>query len=335
MTLPTQLRKQIDDANARMAQLTAAPEGAQSAEAGTVVDEQPVPETESASAPEGATPVEPVATPQQEDENSPTYAQRYRSLQGIFNSQKVRLDETLQRVGQLEQLITTMQTSQPQAARPAAPSTLTDKDTEEYGADMVDFTRRAARGELEPVLNVVKALQNQVAQLSQLAPQVRQVATNQHASAEDKFFTVLAANVADWEDINDSQKFSDWLDVQDPVFGLSRRVALNDARDRLDVARVVSLFNQFKGTGAPSAAAKARPNAAASQLERQVAPGRGSAATSAPVQRQAKTWSPSDISSFYRDKMQGKYKGKEAEAAALEKDIFLAQREGRVVQNAA
>jgi hypothetical protein len=33
--------------------------------------------------------------------------------------------------------------------------------------------------------------------------------------------------------------------------------------------------------------------------------------------------------------MDGKYKGKEEEARSIESDIFLAQREGRVVLNAA
>lgn len=338
MTLPTQIREQIERGKALQSQLTnPAPAGEELPEPVQPESVTPEPVAAPEVVPEGAHPVEPVAT-RQEDENGPSYAQRYRSLQGIFNSQKRRLDETLDRVGQLEQLITTMQAAPAaQGTRSSPPAFLTDKDAEEYGGDMVDFTRRAAREELAPVVRAVQTLQQQLAQLSTLAPQVRQVATNQQMSAEEKFFAVLGDQVEDWEDINDSAKFSDWLDVLDPVFGISRRVALNDARERLDIARVVSLFNQFKGGGAPAASSatqRARPNAA-SQLEKQVAPGRGSAATSAPVQKQARTWSPDEISGFYREKMQGKWKGKEAEAAALERDIFVAQREGRVVQNAA
>ena len=41
-------------------------------------------------------------------------------------------------------------------------------------------------------------------------------------------------------------------------------------------------------------------------------------------------YSPADIKQFYHDKTFGKYKGHEAEANEIEKDLMLAQREGRI-----
>jgi hypothetical protein len=41
-------------------------------------------------------------------------------------------------------------------------------------------------------------------------------------------------------------------------------------------------------------------------------------------------YAPGDIAKFFNDVKQGKYKGKEAERDRIERDIFAAQREGRI-----
>jgi hypothetical protein len=45
-------------------------------------------------------------------------------------------------------------------------------------------------------------------------------------------------------------------------------------------------------------------------------------------------YSPKDIEKFFVDVRQGKYKGREAERDKIERDIFAAQRENRIVANA-
>jgi hypothetical protein len=339
MTLPAQIKAQIDRANGIIEQQRKAGETQVDEAADSAQDEQPQnEEVQSTQSQESVSQAQTVATPQQqEDENSPTYAQRWRSLQGSFNSQKFRLDEANQRIAQLEQLIATIQTAPAAPQNKQSEAFLTENDVKDYGADMVDFAKRAAREEVAPVMRALRSIEQQIAQLSGLAPTVRQVVQHQQMSAEDRFFAALQQAVPDWEDINETAKFSDWLDEIDPIFGISRRVSLNDARERLDLQRVVSLFKSFKGPeekavsdGQSSAKAKA-----ASQLEKQVVPGRGAAATSAPAQRQPRVWTGASVAQFYRDKREGKYKGKEAEAQALENDIFVAQREGRFSQRAA
>jgi hypothetical protein len=71
----------------------------------------------------------------------------------------------------------------------------------------------------------------------------------------------------------------------------------------------------------------------ASELERQVAPGKGRS-TGNPTGTNAKTYSPDDIKNFFNDVRQGKYKGREAERDRIERDIFAAQRENRITVNA-
>jgi hypothetical protein len=64
-------------------------------------------------------------------------------------------------------------------------------------------------------------------------------------------------------------------------------------------------------------------------LEKQVAPGRGK--TAAPVNTNSATYSTEDIRRFFNDVKSGKYRGKEQERDRIERDIFAAQREGRIV----
>ena len=73
--------------------------------------------------------------------------------------------------------------------------------------------------------------------------------------------------------------------------------------------------------------------AAASELESQVTPGR-SRNTGTPTNSNAKNYTPEDIKIFFNDVRQGKYKGREAERDRIERDIFAAQRENRITVNA-
>jgi hypothetical protein len=334
MTLPAQIREQVKAATELREQAYGGasnedankPESETTAAVDTPQPEVVAPATESTA--EVRT-LEKPATPAAEDENSQTYAQRWRSLQGVHNAM-------LQRVQGLEQLIATMQQPAPQQRQvEQAPSKLiTPKDEDEFGTDMVDFARRVTREEMTPVMQALSQVQAQLAQLGNLAPAVQQVANTQAATAEEKFFAQLATSVPDWDRVNDDPRFHTWLLTPDEMTGITRQTYLDDARNNLDLRRVVSVFNTWKReTGvAPTAGTpqQATQQSNVSKLERQIAPGRSNAATSTPVQKAEKMWTPADIAKFFDDKRNGKYKGREAEASAAERDIFQAQREGRI-----
>lgn len=347
MTLPAQIQKQIDDAKAIIEQQygdkkpaadeTTAPAAEGSAPASATQESAAPAATQTEQAP----PQESSAT-SVEDENSQTYAQRWRSLHGVYNSTQRRLTEANQRIANLEQLVSSMQSMAAAPQQATQPSKLvTDTDVTEYGSDMVDFARRVAREENAQLHGTIQALQQQIAQLQGVAPVVQRVAANQQEMATQTFAERLTRQVPDWTRINDDPRFHEWLLTPDAMTGITRQVYLSDAEQALDLGRVVSIFQAWKREAgiapAPAAATPAAPAApsAASKLEKQIAPGRASAATQAPAQKAEKQYTRADIAKFYADKLRGVYKGREAEAAATERDIFLAQREGRVVPNAA
>jgi hypothetical protein len=89
----------------------------------------------------------------------------------------------------------------------------------------------------------------------------------------------------------------------------------------------------MSNAGRATAQSTDRAPAAKSELEKQVSPGR-SRNTGTPAPNKGRVWTPQTIAKFYNDVREGRYMGKEQERDRLERDIFVAQREGRIQSNA-
>lgn len=336
MSLPEQIQKQVDAAKSIIEQHYGTGEGGEKAtqQGG---ENSAVPET-TAAATEAVVKEAPQtqAAPQAEDENSPTYKQRWQSLQGQWQSMRSQNEQLTSRVNQLEQLIVTMQSAPPvqQPGQTQPESYITPKDVEDYGQEMVEFAQRVSRqenaelrGELERTQRVLMAMEQRLNGLQQVVPTVQKVAQTQRLTAEQEFFNGVASQVPQWETINANPQFHQWLLTPDPMTGITRQTYLEDAQRTLDVTRVVSIFRAFApNAGTP---AQAKPNTAASELERQISPGRTLAAGS-PSTQEAKRWSRAEITKLYEDHRKGTFKGREAEFKELERDLFAAQRDGRI-----
>lgn len=265
-----------------------------------------------------------------------TVTQKYKTLQGMYNAEVPRLHaqnrELNTRVQQMEQLLASL-SSQQQAAHPSQPTAplVTDKDVEEYG-ESLDVMRKVTREELYPVASKIAQLEGIIRQLqTNVVPQVQAVAQRQAVSAEQQFWSDLTGSVPNWRDVNDDPDFQSWLLEVDPLTGISRQTYLEDAQRNLDVRRVGSFFQHWNElTGKANVAQTNHRQATASELEKQVAPGR-SKNSGTPANSNARQYTPDDIKQFYNDVRSGKYKGRDAERAKIERDIFASQREGRLV----
>jgi len=330
MALPEQIRKQSEDVQKLYAEINGteqAPNGAEAAQG------DPAPAGAAPSDPP-AVPPAPPATEQKPDANAyEELLQKYRSLQGTYNAQVPQLraenKQLSTRLTQMEQLIATIQAQPPQPAAPAANGLITEKDVAEYG-DSIEVMRRAARAEVQQELSELRQV---VAQLQgSVVPQVQRVVERQALSSEQAFWRELAATVPDWREINADKNFHDWLLEVDPLTGLNRQTYLDDAQNQLDVQRVAAFFHQWRQVSG-TAAQETRPNPV-DELTRQVAPGRGRSAAPAATPNAPKTYTPQEVSKFYDDVRKGLYKGREQERGQIERDIFAAQREGRIVATA-
>jgi hypothetical protein len=205
---------------------------------------------------------------------------------------------------------------------------ITEADVKEYG-DSIDVMRRAAREEVNAANGRIAQLEAMVQQMQGVVPQVQQVQAAQKASSEQAFWNQLSSTVPNWEEINDNPDFQTWLLEMDPLSGITRQTYLDDAQRNLDVPRVANFFKSWEqATGKTIDAQEKRPSTN-SQLEKQVSPGRGRSGR--PAVQEGQKYSPADITAFFDAVRKGRYKGREEERGRIERDIFAAQREGRIV----
>lgn len=336
MSLPEQIQKQVDEAKRIVEEHYGTGEEQGSPE--EVASSSGAPDQQSASV-DSRQETPPAPSGGAEDGNSATYEQRWRSQQGIVASLNNQLAGATQRITSLESVIAMMQ-SAPPAPQPQAPrgqeSFITDRDREEYGEEMLDFTTRVARQEAAELREELAEARQMIQQMgqqfqtlqSQVVPTVQRVAHNQQRTAEQEFFTALAGVVPNWERVNSDRRFHEWLLSQDAMTGITRQVYLADAQKNLDVRRVASIFNSYLGsTGSqPQAVSRKAPT---DELQNQIAPGRTLSAP-APSANEARKWTRAEITQLYEDKTHGKFVGREAEFTALERDIFKAQSDGRI-----
>jgi hypothetical protein len=332
MALPAQVRKQSEAVNKLYEELNKeAEQQGQEADAGQAgVEDEAVRAADSGGeqAPAPKAPEQPEG-----DKTEKTLEQKYRTLQGMYNAEVPRLHaekrELTNRVQQLEQLIASMNAAPPAQQAPVQ-KLITEQDMEDYG-DSIEVMRKVFREEMaskDTEINELRSLMRQMQ--GTVVPQVHQLSQSHAVSNEQRFWADLQAAVPDWQDVNGNKEFQAWLLEVDPLTGIPRQTYLDDAQRSLDARRVANFFTAWKGlTGGPDARTH-REAQSASELERQVAPGKGRSGGTKP-QGAARTYTSEDIRTFFTDVQRGKYRGKEAERDRIERDIFAAQREGRIV----
>ncbi len=240
-------------------------------------------------------------------DESKKWEQRYRSLDGMIQARDRQIE-------QLHQLLASMQQAQaaPEAPAKQDKAKLVGKEDEDaFGADLVDLARRVAREESGAY---VAKLEGTIAGLQQ---QLKGVAQTTAVTVQDRFETQLAAAVSNWKAVDGDPKFIEWLQSN-----ATRMKVFSEAARSQDVDGVAYFYKEYPG------AQKTEKQAVDPRLAKQVAPGKSKAvAPAAANPAEKKTWTRSEIAQFYAD---GKKRFSQEDYVKLERDLFAAQKEGRV-----
>ena len=148
---------------------------------------------------------------------------------------------------------------------------------------------------------------------------------------KERVWGQLKMEVPNWETINNSQQFLDWLEIPDIMSGVARRFGLTQAFETGDGTRVVGIFKRFiEEDSRARSAVPPPPNPALVDRTTLIAPGspRGTGGE-APNSASGKVWSEQEIDDFY-SRVQRKRINPD-DAKAIEADILAAVRDGRVV----
>ena len=277
----------------------------------------PPPEVELAAPP---TEVEP-------DPGTPAWEQKYRTLQGKYDAEMPRVQEENSdlrgQIGDLQSILANFQQGGAVEVQPGT-ALLREDEVEEYGADLIDVVKRAAREELNPELTRLTA------ENEQLRNNLGAVGAAAQQSAGDNLYSSLDAAVPGWREVNKSQPFLDWLGIRDVYSGYSRQQMLTTAFEAKDAARVVAFFKGYKQEQTVTAP-KTEAGNVVDPLDTLVAPGQPSATGAAGAKPQGLIWTQADIARFYKAVNTGKFKGREKEKLAYEHDIIAAGQQGRVI----
>jgi hypothetical protein len=166
-----------------------------------------------------------------------------------------------------------------------------------------------------------------------LEQQIKQMSGAVTTTVEDRFYDALERAVPDWETVNTSAEFLRWLDETDPVYGVTRQAALDNASRSFDTPRVVAIFSAFKrltGGGTTPTPAPAVPTTKSDDaLRRQVSPSTApSGAAPSGGAADKREWRLSE----YVDAINPRNRARlgDAQAAALAAQADKALQEGRV-----
>ncbi len=330
--LPEALRKQIVEADAIRAQMNgdAPPADGQPPQQ----DDQPPAQQPPAQQPPG----------EQPPPDDQSWEQRFKSQQGRLETLSNTNRALNERLNHFENLIATMEArgqQQPANAPPPAPTKVTlvtDQERADFGDELLGVMGKRAREELVPEYSELKM------RLDRIEGRVDGVGKVIAKERTDSVFGALQAQIPDWDAINHSQEFHQWLAQPDTFSGRIRHDMLKEAFARQEAGRVVAFFKGFltEATGLPSTPSSPGNSApplpgngqgsGKPSLEDFAAPGRARSAPAGQLPPDKPVYTTASVSQFYAERRTGKWKGREAEADAIERDIFQAQHEGRFLQ---
>ena len=330
MALPKAVQQQLEEADRIAAELGGEKTGEGSSETNPN-NQQSDPPVEPQVPPQDPPPSDPSPDNTVSQETKPTevpeekWSHKYHTLKGMYDAEVPRLHSKLREMeAQVQQLIADKAAIEATKAAevPKVNSLITDEDKEAFGPDLIDLIERATEAK---VANLRATEADLKSQIKELQGQLGNVSERQVISDKDRFLAGLGQQVSDWEALNVNPGFLEWLQQIDPVYGIPKQVALNNAYEALDVTRVANIFKAYKSTLTPPPAA---PKSNQAELQRQVAPTRTRTTSQPNDTMNRPVFSNQDIEKFYSDWRRGYYT--DEEAASMEQQIHAAIAEGRV-----
>lgn len=265
-----------------------------------------------------------------------SWEQKYWSLKARLDATTAQLGVERENTQALRGMLATLQSAPAPDEQNTPQNLVSDQERAEWGEDMLDVVARRAREAVAPELAQLRG------ELAQARAQLQGVNQSVAMSDREKMLGFLDSNLPDWRAINKKDEFIAWLGLQDELSGAKRHTMLMQAFEANNSPRVLAFFKSFLKEAPPPAGAnepgqQQANNSPASPsgktpLENLAAPGRAntSVAPNGPTTTEKPTYTQAQIQKFYQDSARGVYRGREDERAAVERDIFAAQSEGRI-----
>lgn len=337
MPAPAQIKKQVEDANNLHAEIYKKGDEPSDTD---IINDLPGAEDQVVEQPK---PIEPTTEEQpvgeSVEEGEPTvvdeddYKHKYNVLQGKYNKEVPRLhtqvSELTNELNSMRNLIASLEQVNTPVDQPVSKKLLKDEEVDEYGSELIDVIKRAAREEFSPLIEKLET-ENQ-----QLRTMLGGMSSSVTENARDSLYRMLNTEIPNWQEINQDTGFLQWLEGIDAYSGKPRSGLLTQAFENNDAARVIAFFTGYLNENALVEDTSTTEPAPTSEppkvdLMSMAAPGKPRSGAAPSAQEDKRVYTQSDIARFYRDVQQGVYKNRRDEQEAIERDILAAGPEGRI-----
>lgn len=264
-----------------------------------------------------------------EDREESSFRHKYLTLQGMYRKQQEQINQLME---QNRQLLARLEerAQQQQIAAPASASASDIQDhlyalSEEYGEGFAKALKAFVQAELGTILKE---------HLEPVQSRVESVVAETTRAKQEQFIAALTQRVPDWNSIYQSDAFHGWLSTEyEPASGRSYAELFEAANVGFNLESMATIFNRYKEAMGIAKRSSNTPDQIADDPRAVlVSPGKGRASQPQPAQDNSqRIWTAEKIRQFYRDLRDGRYIGREAEAARIEAEIIAANTTGRVV----
>lgn len=296
--------------------------------------------------PEGKTSVEDGGTPAQpaaekaSEVTVDSWKQKYSVLQGKYNAEVPRLnakvhalnDEIARLTGEIARMKEGLAGSG-KANKPAAGNT----DDDDLNLDEFGFDESDKDDPIYKTADRVNKLNSKFKEVSETLNKIKEtvgsVEEDRTVKAKQAFEQDLKTLVGeDFDEINVDPEFTNWLKTDvDPTTNRPRWAWFVEAYQSFDSPRLAVFFNAFRDTRASRpAAAQPAPVTPKPKVPANVQPSTRRAEAPRTGREGERIWTGPDIKAFYAAVAKGEYAGRLDEKQSIERDIFLAQKEGRI-----
>lgn len=279
----------------------------------------------------------------EDDPDSPTYKQRWQSLQGNYRKSQEKIDalederkelkQTLDSLKeQVSELMTGKQQEQQQQAKDSE-NELIGTMSEEVGEKFTDSMVRYLESQIEHrIRQAVPELLKQTlpelleGKVSNIEQEISSVREDSRSTKQVLFEKDLTSSVPDWREILASPSFGEWAQSQTEEFsGKTYAQLFDEANKAWDLQRIVKLMTAFKqATGRQDTPAKGEQKRDPREEMVSADSGRGDNSSPAQQTSQKTLWNRDKINEFYDQVRRGAYRGREDEMQRIEQEIMEA-----------
>ena len=260
-------------------------------------------------------------------EDTPEYwRDRFEVMQGKYNSEVPRMAE---QVRELTDQIKTLMSVQPPAAPQEKPvdavAEAVSRIAETYGDDLAkDFL------ELSKAIAATTAKET----LQPMEQELAQVRTASNKTAQQSFEESLTSRVSNWRQVYADPAFAEYLRGNvEPFTGATYETLFGIANQNWDLDRITTFFTKFNELKQPPATPITEtPPVKPQPPEHLVSPARRGGGVQTQMENaKGQIYTRQQINEFYKDVLDGKYRGQDAKVRQMKAELHKAAMEGRVV----